>query len=154
MDDEYNSALSGSVLIVVVPVKPLSKADLAITKMCTPNPVPVGGLMNYLITVTNRGPSSASDVVVEDFLPPGMEFRPPAKASQGSYDEATGLWSVGGLTKYRSAKLVLTMKVPSEVGPGQIANTAYVYGAEVDPDNSNNLATTYTRVRAANSSPE
>jgi len=31
---------------------------------------------------------------------------------------------------------------------GQIANTAYVYGAEMDPDNSNNHVTMYTKIEA------
>ena len=113
----------------------------------SPNPVPVGGQLNYVITVTNRGHDSASDVVVEDFLPTKMKYVS-QKASQGTYEKATGLWNVGGLTKYRSAKLVLTAKAPSKVTAGPIYNTAYVYGAQYDPDNSNNHATTYTRISA------
>ncbi|MCX6672777.1 MAG: Ig-like domain-containing protein [Methanothrix sp.] len=139
-------AYSEPILVVVVPVKPLSKSNLAITMSSSPNPVPAGGLLNYVITVTNRGPDSASDVMVEDFLPPKMKYVS-QKASQGQYN-ATGLWNVGGLTKYRSAKLVLTMRTPSKATAGQIYNTAYVYGAQYDPDNSNNHVTAYTRINA------
>lgn len=145
------TAVSKPVLVIVVPVKPLSKSDLALTMVSSPNPAPTNGLLNYLLTVTNRGPDSATDVTVEDFLPPEMTCRS-SKASQGSYE--SGYWSLGGLTKYRSAKLVLTVQTPSEAAVGQIANTAYVYGAELDPDNSNNHATTYTKIRADNVSPE
>ena len=145
------TAMSKPVLVVVVPVKALSKSDLALTMVSSPNPAPTSGLLNYLLTVTNRGPDSATDVTVEDFLPPEMTYRS-SKASQGSYE--SGYWSLGGLTKYRSAKLVLTVQTPSEAAVGQIANTAYVYGAELDPDNSNNHATTYTKIRADNVSPE
>ncbi|MCX6678204.1 MAG: Ig-like domain-containing protein [Methanothrix sp.] len=145
--DRLVSAYSESVLVVVVPAKPLSKSNLAITKTCSPNPVPAGGLLNYVITVTNRGPDSASDVTVEDFLPSEMSFVS-QKASQGKYKNATGLWNVGGLTKYRSAKLVLTVRAPSVATAGQIYNTAYVYGAQYDPDNSNNHAVTYTKIKA------
>ena len=151
--DAYNSAISKSVLIVVVPVKALTKSDLAITKSSSSNPAPAGGLFNYLLTVTNRGPDSAIGVTVQDFLPPELTYND-SRASQGSYVSSTGIWSVGGLTQYRSAKLVITVRTPSEVPPGQISNTAYVYGAELDPDNSNNYATTYTRLRAGNVSPE
>jgi uncharacterized repeat protein (TIGR01451 family) len=149
--DEMGTAMSKPVLVVVVPVKALSKSDLALTMVSSPNPAPTSGLLNYLLTVTNRGPDSATDVTVEDFLPPEMTYRS-SKASQGSYE--SGYWSLGGLTKYRSAKLVLTVQTPSEAAVGQIANTAYVYGAELDPDNSNNHATTYTKIRADNVSPE
>jgi len=49
---------------------------------------------------------------------------------------------------------VLTVQAPYDPAPGQISNTAYVYGAEVDPDNSNNHVTTYTRIEVGNVSPE
>jgi len=149
--DGANTAISKSVLIVVVPVKALTKSDLVITKSSSSDPAPAGGLFNYLLTVTNRGPDGATDVTVQDFLPPGLTCVD-QRASQGEY--VSGVWSVGGLDKYRSAKLVITVQTPSEVPPGQVSNTAYVYGAELDPDNSNNYATTYTRLRAGNVSPE
>jgi len=151
--DGANTAISKSVLIVVVPVKALTKSDLAITKSSSSDPAPAGGLFNYLLTLTNRGPDGATGVTVQDFLPPGLTYRD-SRASQGAYVSSTGIWSVGGLDKYRSAKLVITVQTPSEVPPGQVSNTAYVYGAELDPDNSNNYATTYTRLRAGNVSPE
>jgi uncharacterized repeat protein (TIGR01451 family) len=150
-DELGYSAISESVLVIVVPVKPLSKSDLVMTMSCSPNPAPVGGLMNYLLTVTNRGPDSATDVTVEDFLPPELAYVS-SKANQGDFDSE--IWDVGGLTKYRSAKLVITVQTPYEAGPAQISNTAYVYGAELDPDNSNNHATIYTRLRSGNASPE
>ncbi len=53
------------------------------------------------------------------------------------------------MTKYRSARLVLTVQAHLDAPPGQVANTAYVYGAEVDPDNSNNHAITYTKIDAS-----
>ncbi|MHB8118413.1 MAG: Ig-like domain-containing protein [Methanothrix sp.] len=145
--DEMGTAMSKPVLVIVVPVKALSKSDLALTMASSPNPAPTDGFLNYLLTVTNRGPDSATDVTVEDFLPPEMTCVS-SKASQGFYHDE-GIWDLGGLTKYRSAKLVLTVQTPSEAAPGQIANTAYVYGAELDPDNSNNHAITYTKIRAS-----
>jgi len=151
--DRFGSAYSKPILIVVVPVKPLSKSNLAIVMSSSPNPAPAGGILNYVITVTNRGPDSASDVTVEDFLPLGVSYRT-QKASQGKYINATGLWNVGGLTEYRSAKLVLTVTAPAEASAGQIYNIAYVSGAQYDPDNSNNHAITYTKIRARNATLE
>jgi uncharacterized repeat protein (TIGR01451 family) len=149
-DDQPNTAISKSVLIVVVPAKALTKSDLAISMSSSSNPAPAGGLMNYLLTVTNRGPDSATDVTVQDYLPPELVYLS-SKATQGVYN--AGIWNVGGMTKYRSAKLVITVQTPAEVPPGQVSNTAYVYGAELDPDNSNNHVTTYTRLTAGNVSP-
>ena len=151
-DDPFSIALSKPVLVVVVPVKPLSKSDLALSMSSSSNPAPAGGFFNYLLTVTNRGPDSATDVTVQDFLPPELALIS-STASQGDFDDS-GIWSLGGLTKYRSARLVLTVQAPYDPAPGQISNTAYVYGAEVDPDNSNNHVTTYTRIEVGNVSPE
>ncbi|MDQ1262193.1 MAG: hypothetical protein QG575_1374 [Euryarchaeota archaeon] len=145
-DDPFTIAVSKPVLIVVVPEKPLSKSDLALTMSSTSNPAPAGGFFNYVLTVTNRGPDSATDVTVQDFLPPELEFVS-SKTSQGDYD--SGIWKLGGLTKYHSARLVLNVQALLDAPPGQIANTAYVYGAEMDQDNSNNHVITYTKIDAS-----
>jgi uncharacterized repeat protein (TIGR01451 family) len=136
-------AISKPVLIIVVPERPLSKSDLALSMASTSNPAPVGGFFNYILTVTNRGPDSATAVMVQDYLPPELEFVS-AKASQGDYD--SGVWNLGKLTKYHSARLVLNVRVLPGAPLGQVANTAYVYGAERDPDNSNNHAIVYTKI--------
>ena len=141
-DNKANVAVSKSVLIVVLSPNALAKSDLAITMSSSSDPAPVNGLMNYLLTVTNRGPDSATDVKVQDYLPPEL-VNVSSKASQGEY--AAGIWSVGDMAKYSSAKLVITVQTPAKVPPGQkIANSAYVFGAEVDPDNYNNHVTIYT----------
>lgn len=145
-------AYSKPILVVVVPVKPLSKSDLALTMSASPSPVPAGGLQNYVIILTNRGPDSASNVFVEDFLPSRMKYVS-HEASQGKYNNSTGLWNVGDLTEYRSARLVITTRVPLNATAGQIYNTAYAYSAQSDPDNSNNHATAYTRLKPIAAAP-
>jgi uncharacterized repeat protein (TIGR01451 family) len=119
----------------------LAKSDLAITMSASSEPAPAGGLMNYFLTVTNRGPDCATDVKVQDYLPPEMGLVS-WEASQGGY--AAGVWSVGDMAIYSSAKLVITVQTPAEVPPKQIANSAYVFGVERDPNNYNNHATIYT----------
>jgi uncharacterized repeat protein (TIGR01451 family) len=147
-DDNGNSAISGSILTIVVPPQPLAKADLAITLKSSPNPVRKRGNFNYYLTVTNRGPSSATNVFVDDFLPSELDYVS-SGASQGEYDYATGTWDVGAITKYRSAKLVITVKVPIDAQSGQITNEAEVAGSESDPNNSNNYAINYAKIRAS-----
>jgi uncharacterized repeat protein (TIGR01451 family) len=145
IDSKDSTAISKPVLIVVVPEKPLSKSDLALTISSTSNPAPIGGLFNYVLTVTNRGPDSATNVIVQDFLPPELT-QSPTTASQSSSGSNSVVWELGDLTKYHSAKLVLNVRVRPDAKPGQIANTAYVCGNEVDQDNSNNHATIYTKI--------
>jgi uncharacterized repeat protein (TIGR01451 family) len=143
IEDPNTIAISKPALIIVVPERPLSKSDLALSMASTSNPAPVGGLFNYILTVTNRGPDSATAVTVQDYLPPELELMS-FKASQGDF--TSGVWELGKLTKYNSARLVLNVRVLPGVPLQQIANTAYVYGAERDQDNSNNYATVYTNI--------
>jgi uncharacterized repeat protein (TIGR01451 family) len=145
IENPQTVAFSKPVLIVVVTEKPLSKSNLALTMSSTSNPAPIGGFFNYVLTVTNRGPDSATDVTVQDFLPPELQLQSPM-VSQESSDPNSGIWKLGSLTKYSSARLVLTVKVLPGAKPGQVANTAYVYGAEMDPDNSNNHVIMYTEI--------
>ena len=70
------------------------QADLALTKTVS-NPTPnVGDTITFTVTLTNNGPDTATGVQVSDLLPAGLSFVS-ATPSQGTYDTATGLWTVG-----------------------------------------------------------
>jgi uncharacterized repeat protein (TIGR01451 family) len=140
-----NSAISETALTVVVPVNPLSASNLALTMSSQPTSVRIGANFNYVLTVSNFGPDNATDVNVTDFLPAEVKYVS-SKASQGNYDSSSGVWDVGGLYKYHSARLVITSNVPDNASPGQIFNKADAAGAETDPDDSNNHASAMTNI--------
>lgn len=144
-DDQDNSAISNFVFLVVVPEDPLAKTDLALSMWSSPDPALIGGGINYILTVTNFGPSSATDVFVTDFLPEALVYRY-SKANQGSYDNTTGEWDVGSLAPYHSARLAITVEVPANMKPGKIHNQATIAGAQYDDDNTNNYAERYTNL--------
>ncbi|MCS6815929.1 MAG: FG-GAP-like repeat-containing protein [Blastocatellia bacterium] len=52
----------------------LSRADLRISKRASPDPVVVGQSLLYTIEVMNRGPATATNVQVEDFLPEDVQL--------------------------------------------------------------------------------
>jgi uncharacterized repeat protein (TIGR01451 family) len=141
-DDLGHVAISNFVLVVVVPEKPLAKADLGLTMSCSPGPVLIGANLNYILTLTNFGPSRATDIILTDFLPAGLEYEY-STATQGTYEEA-GEWDVGSIDPYRSVRLTIFTKVPSDMNPGRIHNEATVAGAQRDEDTSNNYAHKYT----------
>jgi uncharacterized repeat protein (TIGR01451 family)/fimbrial isopeptide formation D2 family protein len=119
-------------------VTPL-QADLAIFKVVddpTPN---VGQTIEFTITVTNLGPDLATGVVVTDVLPAGLTFVS-ATASQGSYAEGTGLWTVGTVASADFPTLVIRAVVdqPASGPPAPITNSVTVNGNEYDPDPGNN----------------
>jgi uncharacterized repeat protein (TIGR01451 family) len=119
-----------------VSLNAVPSADLQVTKGVS-NPTPaIGTDVTFTITVRNNGPSPASSVVVDDTLPAGLVYQSNVP-SQGSYNSATGVWTVGALGVTQSATLTLTATVAGPT-PAALTNTATASGAEQDPYLPNN----------------
>src|SRR5438270_886072 len=52
----------------------IPSADMAITKTDSPDPVAAGSNVTYTILITNNGPATAQNVVLNDVLPTGPTF--------------------------------------------------------------------------------
>ena len=108
-------------------------ADLVMQKTVDEaNPV-VGDTVVFTLTLTNNGPSDAEAVLVTDQLPSGYTFVSSA-ASVGSYDDASGVWTVGDLANGDGATLTISATVNDT---GEYRNTALVTSNTHDPDGSN-----------------
>ncbi|MFD7526130.1 MULTISPECIES: hypothetical protein [unclassified Streptomyces] len=108
-------------------------ADLAVVKAADATTVTVGQTVTYRVTVHNAGPNRATGVTVTDRLPDGLAFL--SADGPGSYDPATGRWTVGTLADGSRATLVLRAKATR---PGSVVNTATATANEKDPDPGNN----------------
>ena len=131
--------------------------DLAITKTSGPNPVIAGNDLTYTITVTNNGPSHATNVLITDCLPSEVRYvshstTDGTASHDGSPVDGTVTWNVGSLTSGSSATLTITVVVKSS-STGIIINTATVSGAETDPIIGNNMATQETRISSPGAVP-
>ncbi len=82
------------------------KMNLAVTKVVDNNHPSRVDLATFTIKVTNQGPNTATSVVYTDLLPVGLDFVS-ATASQGSYDAASGKWTLGTLINGASATLTV-----------------------------------------------
>jgi uncharacterized repeat protein (TIGR01451 family) len=117
---------SGSDDVTVV-----ASADLSIAKSASPDPVVAGNELTYSITVSNAGPSDASNVVVTDPLPSGVTFV--SADHGGTASSGTVTWSLGSLASGSSVTLSLVVTV-DETTEGTLANTATVDSDTADPD--------------------
>src|SRR5439155_718844 len=110
-----------------------------------------GASFNYTLTVTNLGPSTATQIQVTD-QPLGATITA-VSPSGGSFTCAfstttnTATCSGGTLSKTAQATITLTVKAPDE--GGTVTNAATVSAHEVDSNPANNTsATVTTSVRA------
>ncbi|MBD2043102.1 DUF11 domain-containing protein [Microcoleus sp. FACHB-672] len=117
---------------------PQQQADLAVAKTVdTPNPT-VGQTINYTVTLTNTGPSTATNVAITDQIPAGLTFIS-ATPSQGTYDNTTGLWTVGTVANGSSVTLTISATVNTT---NPITNTATISASDQpDPDTTDNTGT-------------
>ncbi len=120
-------------------VTPVVPADLQVMKTvsnATPN---VGSNVTFTITLTDLGPGGASGVTASDALPAGLTYVS-SNATQGTYNAATGVWTVGAVT-YGAAAPTLTM-VANVATAGVKANTVTITSSSVpDPNPANNTST-------------
>jgi uncharacterized repeat protein (TIGR01451 family) len=111
-------------------------ADVAVTKVVS-NPKPnVGDTITFTVTVTNHGPDAADGVTVTDFMPVTLQLLT-ATPSVGTYDAATGTWTVGTLANGGTGTLTLTARVNA---PSAAMNLVGVRSVQFDADRANNAS--------------
>ncbi|MEZ4870007.1 MAG: DUF4347 domain-containing protein [Caldilineaceae bacterium] len=102
-------------------------ADLALTKVATAT-VYAGGTINYLLTVTNLGPSDAQGAVVTDTLPGGVTLL----ASTGCQNDPAGapVCVLGDLVMGETRLITLTTQIAATVDVGTSLENVAVVGAQ------------------------
>ena len=106
-----------------------SLVDLTVEKSVNETNPTVGDVIEYTITVVNKGPSNATGTVVNEKLPDGVVYV--SDNSEGKYNPTTGVWNVGELQANQTAILTVKVKV-SKVG--EITNLVDVNSTQ---DNTN-----------------
>ena len=116
-----------------------------------------GDTVTYQITVTNNGGAQATNVSLIDQLPAGLTYVGDTSAG-GTYDPATGLWTIGTLNVGDTATITISATVDAGQAGTTINNvTTAATGDQMDPsmvgddleeavvvDNTTNLVTVKT----------
>lgn len=138
-------ASANNACATAVEVQP--SADLGLTLTAAPNPATPGTPLQMLVTVTNRGPEAATEVVVTGQTPAGLEFIA-VEASQGQWRaEVPGwVWSVGSLPAGAAATLA-TRWNPTVLG--LLTNQVHTASPELDPAHDDNTVELIVPVRPA-----
>ncbi len=121
------------------------ESDLVLFKEDNPDPVKVGQLLTYKLTVINhKGPDLHPNVRVTDHLPDGVVFVS-ANSTQGTctYSNNEVNCNLGTLTEDSEVTVTIVVRPTIE---GEIKNEAIVDGDGTDPRPLNNSASTWTRV--------
>jgi uncharacterized repeat protein (TIGR01451 family) len=134
---------SASATISVVPA-----ADLAVSVVASPNPAISGANLAYVVTVTNSGPATATAVVMNEALPPGVTF---ISTSQTPAVDNNGVvtWTIGSMPSGTSQTLTTTIRAPTllqGVASNTLVSTFSVFGQPVDPNTNNNYLVVSTVV--------
>lgn len=120
----------------VLPLAGSPAADIALSVGISPASPAPGQNVTVTYTATNNGPSAATGVVVNNFLPPSLSYV--SDDAAGAYDTGLGLWTVGALANGASKTFHLVALVSSS---GSITVTAQAGGTSpVDPILANNTA--------------
>ena len=137
-------------------------SDVGVTIAADDSTPDTGAEVAYTITASNAGPDTAADTEVTVTLPAGLTYHSSSTAT-GTYDSATGVWSVGDLAKDASATLTLNATAGSDTHGKPLTVTAKIQAYEdigtstvdeLDPDESDNTATvTVTPVKDPNIAP-
>jgi large repetitive protein len=116
----------------------VATADLSITKTTPAAEAPTGSTITYTITVTNNGPDTAVNVVVNDDLPAGLQLviATPSQGTCSATDPVS--CSLGSLTSGASATITLQALVTAT--SGTISNAATVTADTDDGTPGNNTA--------------
>jgi uncharacterized repeat protein (TIGR01451 family) len=124
-----NELINTKVVNSIIP----AAADLQLTQSANNLNPGIGDQITFTLTLTNRGPGTATGIQVKDILPQSLSFIS-ALPEQGIYNRNTGIWDVGNIRDNLSRTLRITAQVNS---PVSIINTAEVIAVnEPDPDST------------------
>jgi len=138
-----NNSASASVVVG-------NSADLSVSNSASPVPVLAGNNISYIQTVTNAGPSAATNATFTEQTPPNTVFFSLASVPSGWACSHPAANSAGTITctdtsfAPGTASFPVVLTVNAGTADGTVINdTASVSSSTTDPNSANNTSTAY-----------
>jgi len=110
----------------------------------------VGDEVTFTVTTENVGFLGATNLVVSAAPAPGLTWAS-AVPSQGTYDQVTGLWTIGSLSSGASCVLLLSSTVDPGTGGTVVVDSVLVASVDQqDLNSTNDIAFVSLDIQAAN----
>lgn len=118
-------------------------ANLTITKVANPSPVPSGSQLVYTITYGNTGTANVSNVVIKDTVPTGTTFV--SATNGGTLSGGVVTFNIGTLTAGTTNQTVsFTVNVTASSGSSVSNNNYTIEGTGVSPISGPPVTTSVT----------
>ncbi len=143
--DSIDTNPSNNSSTVNIQVNPAAELQVAVAS--SQSPVVLGSDFEYIVTVTNAGPSVATGVVLSDTLPAKVEFVSASDDQNATPAFSSGVVMLSLATLQVGATATLSIDVTPQGAPGSsITDSASVIEQVADPDPSDETATLVTPV--------
>ncbi|WP_331666829.1 hypothetical protein [Lacrimispora sp.] len=129
------------------PILAPARADVSITKTASPNPVAPGEMITFTLVVSNAGPNTAENVIVNDNISPSITEPVFSIDGGATFNPWLGSLNIGALPAGESRTIIIRGTV-AESASGCINNTAIAISATPDPNLFNNVASICVAVAA------
>lgn len=120
---DSGSPAASDIAMVVIDVTPL--IDLELQKDVSPAVTQVGQNVTFTITLVNKGPSTATEIMVADRLSNSYTFV--SDNANGDYDPVSGIWYIPSLAAGDTVTLTITANI---VNAASLINVAGVYDVD------------------------
>lgn len=113
--------------------------DLKLTKTVNDTSPNEGQTVQFTLNIINNGPMNATSIVVTDLLPSGLTYV--SDDSGGTYNIATGVWTVGNLNNGAQLTIKIDATVNANTAAQTITNTATITSFDqVDNNTADNTS--------------
>ena len=125
----------------LIVIEDTSNVDIEVLKTVSEPSVFLNDVIDFTITATNIGTTTASQIEILENLPLGYQYISHT-TTQGNYDTVPSIWSLSALNPNQSESLTLTVRVISSEDLLNIAILNQVNEVDRDPTNNDDFAET------------